>query len=374
MPRFKPYDYRQDLMVPIKLEAQLPEGSLEYALHHLIEERVPDAWFEELYANEEIGRPAYSPKLLLKVILLGYARGIIGSRRLERACQENITFLALACGMRPDHSTLAAFVGKLQGRIELIFSEVLLVCHEEGLLSGTHLSLDGVKLPGNASRESSGTFAQLRWKADKLRRKVKEQLAEHRRQDRLDRQRGDRSVPERAQEKTRRATTKQKLLAQAERLERFVTEEEPRAIAQMTPLSHDPALVEPAKVQVTMLARQLLQLSAALKEYDSRIEQLFARQAEAFIWQSFPGAGPTLAPRLCCAFGSERSRYQSAAAIQQYSGIAPVTERSGKNQHWVPSPLGPASLPPSDLLRLRQSVRPALRLGQTLPPGADRQR
>ncbi len=84
-----------------------------------------------------------------------------------------------------------------------------------------------------------------------------------------------------------------------------------------------------------MLARQLLQLAAALKEYDTRIAQLFLAHADAAIWQSFPGAGPTLAPRLCCAFGSERSRYQSAAAIQQYSGIAPVTERSGKNQHWV---------------------------------------
>ena len=215
-------------MVPLKLEAQLPEGSLEYALHHLIEERVPDAWFEALYANDEIGRPAYSPRLLLKVILLGYARGIIGSRRLERACQENMTFLALACGIRPDHSTLAAFVGKLQGRIELIFSEVLLVCHEEGLLSGTHLSLDGVKLPGNASRESSGTFEQLRFKAAKLRRKVAEQMAEHRRQDRLDRKRGDRTAQERAQEKERRARQKARLLAEAQRLERFVAEEEPK--------------------------------------------------------------------------------------------------------------------------------------------------
>ena len=107
------------------------------------------------------------------------------------------------------------------------------------------------------------------------------------------------------------------------------------AITQMTPLSHDPALMGPAKVQVTMLARQLLQLSRALKEYDARIEQRFARQADAFIWESFPGAGPTLAPRLSCAFGSQRSRYQSAAAIQQYSGVAPVTERSGKNQHWI---------------------------------------
>ena len=107
------------------------------------------------------------------------------------------------------------------------------------------------------------------------------------------------------------------------------------AIAQMTPLSHDPALLEPAKVQVTMLARQLLQLAAALKAYDARIGQLFASHPDAFIWESFPGAGPTLAPRLASALGSHRSRYQNAAAIQQYSGIAPVTERSGKNQLWV---------------------------------------
>lgn len=106
-------------------------------------------------------------------------------------------------------------------------------------------------------------------------------------------------------------------------------------IAQMTALSHDPALVEPAKVQVRMLARQLLQLARALKEYDSQIEQLFAGHKEAFIWESFPGAGPTLAPRLACAFGRQRARYPSARSIQQYSGIAPVTERSGKNQYWV---------------------------------------
>jgi transposase len=106
-------------------------------------------------------------------------------------------------------------------------------------------------------------------------------------------------------------------------------------ISQMTPLSHDRALLEPAKLQVQMLARQLLELSGALKEYDSRIAQLFARHPDALIWESFPGAGPTLAPRLYCAFGSEPSRYQNAAAIQQYSGIAPVTERSGQNQLWI---------------------------------------
>ena len=226
MPRFKPYDYRQDLMVPINLEEQLIEGTLEHALHHLIEERVEEKWFEALYANEETGRPAYSPKLLLKVILLGYARGLVGSRRLERACRENITFMALCCGIRPDHSTVAAFVDKLQGRIERIFAEILLVCHEEGLLSGTHLSLDGLKLPGNAAKEWSGSFKELRFKVDKLQRKLKEQLAEHRRQDRLDRQRGKaRTGPERTQEKARRQASLEKLRRGAERIERFLQEE-----------------------------------------------------------------------------------------------------------------------------------------------------
>jgi len=107
----------------------------------------------------------------------------------ERACRENIVFMALCCGERPDHSTLAGLVGKLGGRIERVFAEILLVCHEEELLSGTHLSLDGLKLPGNDSREWSGSFKELRFKADNLRRKVKEELVAHRRQDRLERKR-----------------------------------------------------------------------------------------------------------------------------------------------------------------------------------------
>src|SRR5439155_22352583 len=83
------------------------------------------------------------------------------------------------------------------------------------------------------------------------------------------------------------------------------------AIAQLTPLCRDRALLEPAMVQVRMLARQLLQVGVALKEYDSKIEQLFAQHSHALIWKSFPGAGLTLAPRLACAFGTQRSRYQS---------------------------------------------------------------
>lgn len=232
MPRYKPYDYRQSWMVSIAPEDQFLEGSLEYALHHLIEERIDDSWFDALYANDETGRPAYSPKLLLKVILLAYSRGIIGSRRIERACADNLTFMALCCGIRPDHSTLASFIGRLDGRMEKIFAEVLMVCHAEGLLSGTHLSIDGLKLPSNASREWSGTFHDLRLKAGKIERKLKEKLTEHRRQDRLDRQHPERTVPpERDPKKERqnRLAAIERLRQKAARIHTFLETEEPKA-------------------------------------------------------------------------------------------------------------------------------------------------
>jgi transposase len=85
MPRYKPYDYDQLMMIPVTLEQQLVPGTLEYAIHRLIEERVDTSIFDERYRNEETGRTAYDPKVLLKIVLFAYSRGILHSRRMERA-------------------------------------------------------------------------------------------------------------------------------------------------------------------------------------------------------------------------------------------------------------------------------------------------
>ena len=160
MPRYKAYDYDQLMMVPVSLEQQLVPGTLEYAIHQLIEERVDTSVFDEKYRNEETGRTAYDPKVLLKVVLFAYSRGILHSRRMERACKENVTFMALACGQKPDHSTLAAFVSSMgEERIVSLFTQVLLVCEQEGLLGGTQFSLDGLKLPANASLSFFGGYS-----------------------------------------------------------------------------------------------------------------------------------------------------------------------------------------------------------------------
>jgi transposase len=223
MARYKPCDYSQCAMIPVALEAQLVPGTLEYAIHHVVEERLDLRRFSERYRNDDTGRIAYDPKVLLKIVLLGYSRGLLSSRTIERACAENVTFMALACGQKPDHSTIADFVSSMPAEVEEVFTQVLLVCEEDGLLGGTHFSLDGVKLPGNAAKEWSGTFPELRKKKEKLEAKVREAMQEHCRADQEPDPTKPGSDPKRRQERI------QRLREKAERIEQFLAQNQPRA-------------------------------------------------------------------------------------------------------------------------------------------------
>jgi transposase len=134
--------------------------------------------FQGKYHNDETGRAAYDPKILLKVVLLAYSRGLISSRKIEQACRENVVFMALACGQQPDHSTIAAFVSSMKDEILPLFRDVLLICEEINLLGGTMFALDGCKLPSNASKELSGTFTELQKKKQKIEAQVAQLRAE----------------------------------------------------------------------------------------------------------------------------------------------------------------------------------------------------
>lgn len=179
MAKYKPSNENQMVMLPISLQDQLVPGTLEHTINRLVDENIDLSVFDARYNNDETGATAIHPKILLKVILLAYAKGMISSRQIERACHENIIFIALSYGYAPDHSTIAAFVSSMQNEISSIFSDILVVCDELDLLGGTHFSLDGVKLSANVSKEWSGTIEELKHKRDKLQEKLQRVIAEH---------------------------------------------------------------------------------------------------------------------------------------------------------------------------------------------------
>lgn len=107
-------------------------------------------------------------------------------------------------------------------------------------------------------------------------------------------------------------------------------------IRQAHPLTSDSAVVQSWALVVPLWVEQLRCLWPALERLDTALQQLFQQHPDHAVFDSFPGAGEALAPRLLAAFGSDRQRFQDAAEVQSFSGIAPVTQRSGKAHyvHW----------------------------------------
>lgn len=221
MARWKSLDAAQAVLAPLCLNDVLEPGGFEFAVHHLIEARYDDSFLAEAFDNDLTGAPAWPPKILLKVLLICYARGVLSSRRIEAACATNVPLMLLCACAKPDHATLARFVLRLGQRLPAIFAEVLQVCHEEGLLDGTRFALDGLKLPANASKDLSGTFAELKRKRDKLEARARELMAEHQAQDKE----GGAGAPTAQAERRERA---ERLVKKAEKIDTFLHDNEPR--------------------------------------------------------------------------------------------------------------------------------------------------
>jgi len=143
---------------------------------------------------------------------------------------------------------------------------------------------------------------------------------------------------------TRWPTLEQVKRARKSTLERFfrqhsmrfpqVLENRCQAIKAATPLTRDVAVITPYRLHALVLAEQLRMILQAIRRYDEEITHLAPQHPDYPLFSALPGAGPSLAPRLLVAFGEQRERFASAAEMQQYSGVAPVTERSGR-KHWV---------------------------------------
>jgi transposase len=98
-------------------------------------------------------------------------------------------------------------------------------------------------------------------------------------------------------------------------------------------LTRDDALITPAAMAVKLLANQIQQAQTTIKEFDAKIAEAMKQHPNAHLFTSLRGAGPALAPRLLCAFGSQKDRWEDADSLAAFSGIAPVTRKSGKLCH-----------------------------------------
>jgi len=179
MPNFLDDNLNQSVFFDINYLEVLGENTFEHCLYHLLERDELLVEFLQRYKNGNVGRKAYPPALLLRVIFYAYYRGHTSSRVVSNLCKTDLKFIALAAGRQPHFTTIADFVSSNCEAISVLFHKVLLICDKSGLIGKEHFAIDGCKLPTDASKQWSGTHAELRKKSDKLKKAAQSIIEKH---------------------------------------------------------------------------------------------------------------------------------------------------------------------------------------------------
>jgi transposase len=225
MARYKEPNRGPGQFIAVDLSRQILPGSYEETPQYLIDRKIDLSKFDAEYRNDETGAPAISPRVLLKVVLYCYSRGLITSRPMARARTENRTVKALAEDTEPYFSVIAGFISKNSEKMKDVFTQALLYCSELGLIKGDLFATDGYKLPSNASKEWSGTIDELKKKKADLAALSSRLIEKHKKLDAEDKNNSDLGKEERTAAKERRKRHIERINKKMEYIDQFFADD-----------------------------------------------------------------------------------------------------------------------------------------------------
>ena len=152
MSNFRTIDRETGFLLPPSVDEWLPEKHLARFVVEVVEGLDLRAMSGSYRGS---GSASYHPRMLLGLLVYGYATGVFSSRKLERATYDSVAFRFIAANDHPDHDTIATFRRRFLKEIEALFVQVLLLAREMGVLKMGTVALDGTKIHANASRHSA---------------------------------------------------------------------------------------------------------------------------------------------------------------------------------------------------------------------------
>ena len=171
MSNFRTIDRQTGYLLPPSVDEWLPEKHLARFVVEVIDGLDLRAMSGEYRGS---GSASYHPRVLLGLLVYGYATGVFSSRKLERATYDSVAFRFIAANDHPDHDTLATFRRRFLKPIEGLFVQVLLLAREMGVLKMGTIGLDGTKIHANASRHSALSYEH----AGKIEAQLKGEVAD----------------------------------------------------------------------------------------------------------------------------------------------------------------------------------------------------
>src|SRR5215210_5505669 len=169
---FRPYDPDQVLLMAPVLRDWVPEGDLAHFVADLVDSGVLD--LSAIYADyiEERGFPPYDPRLMVKLLVYGYANGVVSSRKLERATYRDVAVRMLCADQHPDYRSIGRFRKRHLDALGELFVGALRLCKQARLVGLGVLAVDGTKLRANASRHKAMSYERMVNKESDLEREI----------------------------------------------------------------------------------------------------------------------------------------------------------------------------------------------------------
>jgi transposase len=167
MAHFLGCDREQELLLPPSLRDWLPADHLAWFVIATVEQLDLAAIYVD-YRADGRGRPAHDPGMMVALLLYAYAIGERSSRRIERACEQDLAFRVICANRVPDHTTISRFRGRHQDALAGLFTEILRLCAEAGLVRVGEIALDGSKLAADASLRESRSYRAIRAEVERM--------------------------------------------------------------------------------------------------------------------------------------------------------------------------------------------------------------
>ena len=175
--KFIEYAPEQDLLLPPSLHDWLPEGHLSHFISDTVDAFDLSAWEADYATETGSGAPPFPPRMMLKVLVYGYATGVFSSRKLQAKCVEDVAFRYLSGQLTPDFRSILKFRKRHLARFTDLFVQVVQLAQEAGLVKLGRIAIDGSKVKANASKHKAMSYSHMCAQIKKLEGEIKEILA-----------------------------------------------------------------------------------------------------------------------------------------------------------------------------------------------------
>jgi transposase len=174
---FKSWDIDQVVLLPPSVQELVPAGHLAHFVRDLVRESLDVSAILKT-DTEDRGFPPYDPTMMVALLLYAYSQGLYASRRIAKACEERVDFMAVTARQNPDFRTISDFRKRHLLALGGLFTQVLQLCQKAGLVTLGHVALDGTKIRANASKHKAMSYGRMKTAEPELAAEVARWLAE----------------------------------------------------------------------------------------------------------------------------------------------------------------------------------------------------